>query len=412
LKLRWYHGWSIVAVCILAGIAASALPVNAYSLFLHDWSTLYAVPVSTLHIGFAAFGVGCSLIAPLIGMLADRYPIRRMFVLGLVTLIAFSVSLSLATRVWQYFTLFAVILPFAVTATTSLPANVLIARWFVRRRGLALSLTAVGLGLGGVVMPPIVASTLATLGWQTIWRLGAIVTALVVLPLVLLVLRERPVAADGTRYLSDDAAVGHEPADTSLRWRDILTRRIFWLLVIVYLPMLASYIGCAGNLAPIVASRGLDPRVAGTFLSLLSLAQLAATLAGGLLSDRFGNRWPLAGLAAVTACGSALVALGHSTLSLGIGFLLVGAGASFWPLIASAIAVEFGAGAVGRVFGMVSFFLPFAVWSAYIVARTQEATGSYAPALLTITSLALAGGASCLLWLREKVAVPLPATAT
>jgi len=53
---RWYHGWNIVAVCVLAGIAASALPINAFSLFLHDWSVQLHSPISTLQLGIAACG--------------------------------------------------------------------------------------------------------------------------------------------------------------------------------------------------------------------------------------------------------------------------------------------------------------------------------------------------------------------
>jgi hypothetical protein len=40
--------------------------------------------------------------------------------------------------------------------------------------------------------------------------------------------------------------------------------------------------------------------------------------------------------------------------------------------------------------------------TSFVVARTQEATGSYVPALLTLTLLTLTGGAACLLGLRER----------
>jgi MFS family permease len=406
-RTRWYHGWNIVAVCIVSGSAANVLPVNAFSLFLHSWSLQFGAPVSTFQIGFAAFGIGCALIAPWIGTLADRYPVRRMFALGLGSMALFCLGLSLASKVWQFLALFAVLLPFAVTTTTSIPANVLISRWFVRRRGLALSLTAVGLGLGGVIVPPLIAITLDSLGWRTIWRATSIAIAVVILPLTVAVLRERPDAHDGTRYLSGGTKADSTPASAASaaqgepRWRVILTRRNFWLLVVFYLPMVALYTGCAGNLAPIIASRGLPPGLAGVFLSLLSLVHLLATLAGGILSDRYGNRRPLAGLAAAAASGCALIAMGHTAPVLGAGFTLAGCSGAFWPLVAAAIAAEFGANAVGRVFGMVSFFLPLAVLSPFIVARTQEAAGSYVPALLTLTVLTLSGGAACLLWLRE-----------
>jgi MFS family permease len=215
-------------------------------------------------------------------------------------------------------------------------------------------------------------------------------------------------------YLTgQSAAAGAHPTasgPSGLRSRDILKRRNFWLLIVVYVPMLALYGGCGQNVAPIAASRGLSADVAGVLLSLYSLAQLAATLIVGMLSDRFGNRLPLAGLAFVTALGGALVAFAHGAVPLGLGIVLAGCGGAFWPLIAAAIAVEFGASDVGRVFGLVTFFLPLTVLAPFAVAKAQEVGGSYTPALLVMTALTLAGGAACWALMRER-RVPRPEAA-
>ena len=402
---RWYYGWNVVAVCVLAGIAANALPINAFSLFLGEWTAQLHVPVSTLQIGIGACGLGCAIFSPVAGILADKYSGRWLFGIGLVGMVVFSFGISWVTRVWEFIALYALVLPLSLLLSTAILANAVVSRWFVRRLGLALSITAFGLGMAGVVMPPIVAATLPTIGWRGIWRIGALVTALIILPLVIAVLRNRPTERDGLHYLTPES--GRAPAHASaapsaLRWRDIFAHRNFWLLIAAYVPMLAVYGGCGQNIAPLATSRGLSQQTAGVLLSLLNLSQLGATLIAGLLSDRFGNRMPLAGLAFATAIGGVLVAFGNSAGVLGLGVILAAFGGSFWPLIAAAIAAEFGATAVGRVFGLVIFFLPLTVVSPFAVAKTQEATGSYAPALLVMTALSIAGGAACLLWMREQ----------
>jgi MFS family permease len=401
----WYYGWNVVAVCVLAGIAANALPINAFSLFLGEWTAQLHVPVSTLQIGIGACGLGCAIFSPIAGILADKYSGRWLFGIGLVGMVLFSFGISWVTRVWEFIALYALVLPVSLLLSTAILANAVVSRWFVRRLGLALSITAFGLGMAGVVMPPIVAATMPTIGWRGIWRIGGLVTALIILPLVIAVLRDRPTERDGLRYLTPES--GRAPAHGSgvagaLRWRDIFARRNFWLLIAVYVPMLALYGGCGNNIAPLATSRGSSQQTAGVLLSLLNLSQLGATLIAGLLSDRFGNRVPLAGLAFATALGGVLVAFGSSAAVLGLGVILAACGASFWPLIAAAIAAEFGASAVGRVFGLVIFFLPLTVVSPFAVAKTHETTGSYAPALLVMTVLSLAGGAACLLWMRER----------
>jgi MFS family permease len=401
----WYHGWNIVAVCVLAGIASSALPINAFSLFLSDWSAQLHAPVSTLQLGIGACGAACALLAPFVGVLADKYSSRWLFGIGLAGVALLCLGTSYMGAIWQYLALYAVLLPFSILLSTSLVANVVVSRWFVRRLGLALGITAVGLGLGGVVMPPVIAAVMPDVGWRSIWRAGGIVIAVVILPLVVAVLRDRPTERDGSYYLTGaSTAVSHHAAGISgdLRWRDIFARRNFWLLIVAYLPMLALYGGCGQNVAPLAASRGLTAHTAGVLLSLLNLSQLAATLIVGMLSDRFGNRLPLAGLAFLTALGGILVAFGQGIVPLTLGVTLAGCGGAFWPLIAAAIALEFGASAVGRVFGLVTFFLPLTVVAPFAVAKAKEASGSYTPALLVITVLTVIGGATVLGLMRER----------
>ena len=98
--------------------------------------------------------------------------------------------------------------------------------------------------------------------------------------------------------------------DSRLSWRDVASRRNFWLLVGIYLPMLALNGGCAQNLAPYAASHGWTQESAGVLLSVLSFSHLIATFSLGLVSDRFGNRLPFAGLALIMAAGAAVFAFG------------------------------------------------------------------------------------------------------
>jgi len=403
-RTGWYHGWNIVAVCVLAGIAASALPINAFSLFLKDWSKDLGIPVSTLQLGLAGVGIGSALLSPLAGILADKWSSRRLFAIGLGTLALFCLGIGFMTETWHYMLLYALPLPIAIVLSTSVPANAVVSRWFVRRLGLALAVTAVGLGMAGVIMPPLVAAIMPDVGWRAIWRAAGIVIAVVVLPLVLFVLRDRPSERDGSHYLA-----GRQPADAQggggtigLRWRDIFSRRNFWLLVIVYLPMIALYGGVGQNLAPIAAARGLSQQTAGALLSAFSLSQVIATLLAGALSDRFGNRMPLAAFALATALGGVVVTFSDSVAGLGLGVVLAAVGGSFWPLLAAAIATEFGAGGTGRAFGLVTFFLPATALAPFAIARSQETSGDYTAALLTMAGLAMAGGLLCGLLMRER----------
>jgi MFS family permease len=136
-------------------------------------------------------------------------------------------------------------------------------------------------------------------------------------------------------------------------------------------------------------------------ISALSFAQICSTLICGLLSDRVGNRLPLAGLALATGIGGLMVALGHGVANLGVAVVLIGLSGGMWPLLAAAIAKEFGAGGVGRAFGLLMMFLPVIVLVPFIVAKIHEVFGSYAPSLIGLSVLTLLSGAACLFLMRE-----------
>jgi MFS family permease len=134
---------------------------------------------------------------------------------------------------------------------------------------------------------------------------------------------------------------------------------------------------------------------------VLSLLHVISTLVLGLLSDRFGNRLPFTGLAVVMVTGAAILAFGAGLPALTVGCALIGLGGGLFTLLAAAIAVEFGSAGVGRAYGLCMLFVPLTGLAPYTVAKIQESTGTYAPALLTLATLVAISGALSLL-LRER----------
>lgn len=55
---------------------------------------------------------------------------------------------------WQIIAIYRLLLPFAIGFSGGTPTQTLVSRWFVRRRGLAFSIWAMGLVLAGVLLPP------------------------------------------------------------------------------------------------------------------------------------------------------------------------------------------------------------------------------------------------------------------
>ena len=397
----WYHGWNIVALVVLSQIAANGLALNSMSLFLHDWARDLHAPISQLLLATLPFAIAISLSSPFIGVFADKYPARLLIAGGLLGIVIFCLLMSVTNATWQIWVLYGTFFPISLGLCGLATVNAVVSRWFVRRIGLALGITALGSALGGVILPPIIAEAMPAIGWRSVWRGAALGTALVILPLALWIVRDRPSEREGLHYLGGAPHAHGAQSARDLRSTDILKRRNFWLLVICYIPVLGLNGAVQQNIAPIAASHGFDQSTAGMLLAVFSVSQMFAILLLGLASDRFGNRLPLASLSVAVTAGAAFLAFGEGLPPLVAGSVLIGFTGGIWTLMPAAVAAEFGASGVGRAFGMLMFFLPISALASSLLAKVQESTGSYAPALMGVSALCLAGGAA-ILFMREQ----------
>jgi MFS family permease len=404
---RWYHGWTIVAVLVLSQVAANSLTYNSFPQFVPVWAAeMHALP-SRFQLSIMAMLVGAALASVIVGAWADKYPARRLFGTGLIGMAVFFLGVSFATLPWQIIALYGLVAAPMLTLCTAVTANALISRWFVRRLGTALGISTCGVGLASTVLPKLVAHFLPEVGWRMIWRVGAVLVVAVVMPIVVMVIRDRPSARHGLHYLTVDGTPplvmphGGGPATSTLTWREIMGRRNFWLLVVIYLVMIGTGTAFIQNMGVFAKSRGLGLQDTGTLIAVVGVAHVFAALGMGALADRFGNRLPLAGMALAVAAGIGFLAIGHSLPALALGAGLIGLNAAVFTPLSAGIATEFGAAGFGRAFGLAMLFLPFSQIFPYLVARQQELTGSYLPAMAgCATALVIIAGLS--LMLHEK----------
>lgn len=415
----WYYGWNVVAAVILSQIAANALTFSSFSLFLRHWSADLATPVPTLVLALLLWGSIGALVSPMVGALADRYPARWLFGIGLGGMGLFFVALSFVHAGWQVLALYGGLSAPMLTLCTAVPGNAVISRWFVRRLGLALGLSSFGIGIGGIVVPPLVAMLLPDLGWRLIWRGAGALQLLVVMPLVVSVLRDRPGPRDGDWYLADDDADdrdgGHAHGHHGSMaggpgWRVVFRRRRFWMLVATYLIILGTGGAVLQNIGPYAAAHGYAEKTAAALISVGGAMHVAGSLVLGMASDRFGPRACFLGLGLAVGGGLAALAFGGGSLMLvALGIGLIGMNAAVLTPLSAAIAREFGAEGFGQAFGLAMMFLPLCSPLAYVLAKTRDITGSYTPALTAYVAMIAVALALALALGRAPLPQPQPA---
>jgi MFS family permease len=389
----YYHGWNIVAVCIVSQFTALGILVNCFSLFVEGWHAAFGTPISTLATGITLFSLSCAVWAPWVGVLAERFELRKIMVTALLGVALVHVAIAWATAGWQIVALYSLVAGLVITFCTGIPSQTLVARWFVHRRGLAMGLTAFGIAMAGVIFPPVVTWLLPLIGWRQTWLVFAALIGFVVTPLVFFALREHPTLEEGAAYIG---APTHDALTAAITVREILTNRNFLATIAAFTTVQSATMVLAVSVAPLVTSRGYALSTAALLISTLSVAALVAKLLAGAAADRFGNGLPLRVATLVCAAGCFALAAGSSLPAMLFAVVLIGLGQGVWTLIASATAVEFGPAGFGRAFGLMSMLTSVATIASPVVAWLVEHHISYSQALVGLGAFAVMGfGAAC-----------------
>lgn len=340
----------------------------AFAVFILPMSSDLGWSKATITGAFSAAQLVAGATAIGVGRWVDRHGARGVMtggaILGTLALIAWS-------RVQSIGAFYAVWMTIGVAAAAVFyePAFALIATWFRRDRGRALTvLTFIG-GFASVVFVPLTAHLVERFGWRSalVW-LAAIYGALTIAPHAL-VLRRRPsdlgLEPDGRPRIDP---VGPRPpveegthTDVSVETSEAVRSHAFrWLTVAFALSAMATT-AVSVHLVPLLRERGFSPAFAGAAMGVLGLMALP----GRLIFTPLGGRWPRARVTAtIFALGAVAIAvllLGRGVLATWVFVVLFGAGfGAITPARAALVAETFGPVRFGEISGVLSFALSLA----------------------------------------------------
>jgi MFS family permease len=390
-RLPFFYGWLLVAVSFVT----MAVGVNARTAF----SLLYPPILKDfgwdrgLTAGIFSFGFLLSaLITPLAGRLIDRRGPRLIVEIGIITLGAGLLLATLAREPWQLYLTLGAMCGAGVNCFTYTTQSIYLPHWFVRRRGLAISIAFSGVGVGSITILPWLQYLIGSDGWRSgCWMLGILVLALLG-PLNLL-LRHRPeeigLEPDGehaARVAASSRSNIVDPAWAAIEWtlgRALKTRR-FWWLALGYFGSLFAWYAVQVHQTKYLTEIGFSATDAAWALGLVSLVAVPGQIALGHLSDRIGREWIWAiGNGGFVLCCLALIALqGHPTMAL-LWAMVVAQGTLGYSLtsVMGPIPAEIFAGKhQGSIFGVVMLSGIFGgAAGPWIAGALHDFVGSYTP---------------------------------
>lgn len=384
-----YPGWRVVVICqigVLTGIATIFFTI--FTLFIKPWQHDFGWSREQISQAFSLAAISVAICSPVMGRLLDRFEPRRLitgmmvaFGLGFASLAGLTPHLDRL-----YFT--TAFIGIAGTGTYQLGYARIVASWFERRLGLALSVVVTGSGLGSLFFPPLVQHSITVYGWRHTDLILAMLPLFLGVPLTYFFAPSlRTPSAPKTADAQGNAISG-------LDWRHALATRSFWLIALGVCCMSLAENGALVHLAPMLSDRGLKLENAAFIVSILGGSSVAGRLLLGWMLDYLEGSY--------VAAGSLLLA--------GSGIFLLGQGHTFHTAVIAAMVAGLGMGCefdlmpymLKRYFGMRSFSTMYGlVYTVYatagavaplILGRIYDITGSYTRILSLFSGFTVAAG--------------------
>ena len=284
-------GITFLALLMAAGLRA------APGVLMIPWQQAFGWDRGVISLA-AAIGLFLyGLVGPFAAAIMQRFGVRRT-VAGAFVLMAAATGLSLfMTRPWQLIATWGVMSGLASGCVALVLAATVVNRWFVKNRGLMMGLLTASTSTGALVFLPLFTAMTAAGGWRPV-AMAIAVVALIMAPLALLLLPERPSDVGVEAWGAEPGVIVQAPASHANPARAAIgalaravRKRDFWLLAGTFFVCGFTTNGLIGaHMISLCADRGLAATTAGGLMAAMGVFDLVGTTGSGWLTDRYDPR--------------------------------------------------------------------------------------------------------------------------
>ena len=355
INRRIFFGWLMVAAGALILFASGPGQSHTFGVFLTYVAEDLRLSHTEVSFAYGVATLAAAFALPFAGRQVDRRGARRVLAVVSILLGAAAIAFGFVNGLVVLALGFAAI-RYLGQGCLFLGASNIVAQWFERRRGLALSLVWLGFSASVALHPPFVQWLIETVGWREAWLWLGISSWALLLPALWLV-RNRPEdvglrpdgepapapatertpnlksgppsplsAGDAARF--DTQAVAEPPHEdrnrtesedssgaprigvsevAGLTLKQALRTSAFWVIAIGLSLLSLLMTGLFFHQVAVFQHRGLDPYVATRVFAVTALVSVVSAPVLGWIMDRSPSRIVFAG--AQFAMGAALVAL-------------------------------------------------------------------------------------------------------
>jgi MFS family permease len=363
-KRKFFYGWYIVGTGFLTNIASAFALASTLSIFLKPLTAELGISRGVFSLLRSGEGIIGALSAPFVGTLVDRHGGRWLIAIGTAIVAAGYFVLGHVDTFTQFALVRLSLVTLGDAMMGSMVVNIVIAQWFLRRRGRAFAISSMGVGFAKVCMPIVAASLIVWFGWRQTWVIFGLVTLVLGVVPALLFIRRSPeemgLLPDGSEEpvasrVKQNRAATDATTNQDLEWTrgEAMRTRTFWLLVITFGIASVGVTGLNLHVYPYVTDLGHPPLVAATVMSVIASMQLFSPLAWGFFAEHVDVRIAAMLRFVIQGIGLGLAMLTPSLFCLYAGFFLYGIGLGGNMVLPEVLwANYFGRRSLGKVRGL------------------------------------------------------------
>lgn len=390
-RLPFFYGWVIIAIAFVT-IAIGVTARTAFSLLMPPLIDEFGWDRGLTAGAFSAGFLASAIVSPITGRVMDARGPRVVIECGVLLMVAGLLLAPLIQTPWHLYLTLGVLVGGGANLMTYTSHSQFLPNWFVRRRGLAISLAFSGAGIGAITLLPWLQSLILQEGWRASCWVLVLLLALVVAPLNLFV-RRKPqdlgLQPDGDAQAAPGSTPRTarnivDPKWVSVEWtlaRALRTAR-FWWIAVGYFCALVAWYAVQVHQTKYLVEIGFTPAVAAWALGLVSVVGVPGQIALGALSDKIGREWIWsAGCAGFAICYAALMGL-EASPSPGLLYLMVFTqgflGYALTSVMGPIVAEIFEGPHYGAIFGTITVALiGGGAAGPWITGVIHDVTGSY-----------------------------------
>ena len=406
-----YYGWFVLAVCFFIALSAFGIR-SSMGVFVTPleadmgWSRADITRVLSLGIlvGAVSFLVT--------GYLHDRFGGRLVIGGALIMLGVCTALMNTVNSIPSFIFIYGFLGSFASSGVSFVTIHSLLARWFFKRRGLVMSISAAGGSFGPLMFAPLSAYLIQTFDWRFAFIVLGCIIAFIAGPMALAFLKDSP----SSLLPKSEKAVGEEvgegktttldgPLFTSGRggWKQALSTSPFWQLSAAYLVCGITTNILSVHFVPFAEDQGVPKMTAASIFGVMMGLNSIGVLTAGMLSNWWSQKLVLGSTYAIRGVAYAvLLTVGGVEGMWAFAFIAGMSWIATASMTSSLTADIFGLRNLGTLNGMTNMSHQIGgALSVLMAGELQQLTGSYVIPF-AIAGLTLIGASIAAFSVNEK----------